>query len=117
MDHESEDAFERLRTARLSVRSSAMSASIASVLPVMSTEPEPHISPAAPAPSERELLRIVIVGHVDHGKSTLVGRILYETGALPDGRSRWCARSRPGAACRSNGPSSWMRCRPSATRA
>ncbi len=31
---------------------------------------------------ERELLRIVIVGHVDHGKSTLVGRILHETGAL-----------------------------------
>lgn len=45
---------------------------------------------AAPAPAagpkERELLRIVIVGHVDHGKSTLVGRILHETGALPDGK-------------------------------
>ena len=26
-----------------------------------------------------EALRIVFVGHVDHGKSTLVGRILYET--------------------------------------
>jgi len=31
-------------------------------------------------------LRIVVVGHVDHGKSTLVGRILNETGALPDGK-------------------------------
>ncbi|HLO77501.1 MAG TPA: adenylyl-sulfate kinase [Magnetospirillum sp.] len=31
-------------------------------------------------------LRIVVVGHVDHGKSTLVGRILHETGALPDGK-------------------------------
>ncbi|WP_332116341.1 adenylyl-sulfate kinase [Azorhizobium caulinodans] len=41
---------------------------------------------ASPTPVERELLRIVIVGHVDHGKSTLVGRILHETGALPDGK-------------------------------
>jgi bifunctional enzyme CysN/CysC len=31
-------------------------------------------------------LQIVIVGHVDHGKSTLVGRFLHDTGALPDGK-------------------------------
>ena len=30
-------------------------------------------------------LNIVFVGHVDHGKSTLIGRLLYETGSLPDG--------------------------------
>jgi bifunctional enzyme CysN/CysC len=33
-----------------------------------------------------QALRIVIVGHVDHGKSTLVGRFLHDTGALPDGK-------------------------------
>jgi bifunctional enzyme CysN/CysC len=33
-------------------------------------------------------LRIVVVGHVDHGKSTLVGRLLHDTGALPDGKVR-----------------------------
>lgn len=31
-------------------------------------------------------LPIVIVGHVDHGKSTLVGRILHDTNSLPEGR-------------------------------
>jgi len=28
-------------------------------------------------------LRFVMVGHVDHGKSTLIGRLLYDTGSLP----------------------------------
>jgi bifunctional enzyme CysN/CysC len=27
-------------------------------------------------------LKIVVAGHVDHGKSTMIGRLLYETGAL-----------------------------------
>ena len=31
-------------------------------------------------------LKIVVVGHVDHGKSTLIGRIFYDTDALPDGK-------------------------------
>ena len=33
-----------------------------------------------------ESLNIVIVGHVDHGKSTLLGRLYADTGSLPDGK-------------------------------
>jgi bifunctional enzyme CysN/CysC len=43
-------------------------------------------NPGAAAPLERPLVRIVIVGHVDHGKSTLIGRLLHETGSLPEGK-------------------------------
>ncbi len=32
---------------------------------------------------EERALPIVIVGHVDHGKSTLIGRLFYDTGCLP----------------------------------
>jgi bifunctional enzyme CysN/CysC len=34
----------------------------------------------------RHQLRLVVVGHVDHGKSTLIGRLFYDTGSLPDGK-------------------------------
>ena len=34
----------------------------------------------------QESLNIVIVGHVDHGKSTLVGRLYADTGSLPEGK-------------------------------
>ncbi len=33
-----------------------------------------------------ENLKFVIVGHVDHGKSTLIGRLLYDTNSLPEGK-------------------------------
>lgn len=46
-------------------------------------------------------LKIVIAGHVDHGKSTLIGRLLVDSGALPEGRlaamQAACARRGLGA--------------------
>lgn len=35
---------------------------------------------------KKEDMNIVIVGHVDHGKSTLMGRLLADTGSLPEGK-------------------------------
>ncbi len=34
--------------------------------------------------AEKPHLNLVFIGHVDHGKSTLVGRTLFETGAIPE---------------------------------
>lgn len=36
--------------------------------------------------NKKEDMNIVIVGHVDHGKSTLMGRLLADTGSLPEGK-------------------------------
>ena len=44
-----------------------------------STISNPQFSAATP-------LKIVFVGHVDHGKSTLIGRILHDTDSLPEGK-------------------------------
>src|SRR3989475_2547492 len=44
----------------------------------------PTLAPSAPRASEH--LNIVIVGHVDHGKSTLLGRLYADTDSLPDGK-------------------------------
>ena len=33
-----------------------------------------------------ESVKLVFVGHVDHGKSTLIGRLLVDTDSLPDGK-------------------------------
>ncbi len=36
----------------------------------------------------KEHLNLIFIGHVDHGKSTTVGRVLYETGAMTDQQLR-----------------------------
>jgi bifunctional enzyme CysN/CysC len=45
----------------------------------------------------REQMNIVIVGHVDHGKSTVIGRLLADTNSLPDGKlervKEYCANN------------------------
>lgn len=34
----------------------------------------------------RRDIRVVVAGHVDHGKSTVIGRLLVDTGSLPQGK-------------------------------
>ncbi|HEY0351900.1 MAG TPA: GTP-binding protein, partial [Gemmatimonadales bacterium] len=55
----------------------------------------PLTSLAASPPTER--LSLVVVGHVDHGKSTIIGRLLADTGSLPEGKleqiRELCART------------------------
>lgn len=36
--------------------------------------------------ADDQKMNIVIVGHVDHGKSTVIGRLLADTGSLPQGK-------------------------------
>ena len=33
---------------------------------------------------EKEHINVAVIGHVDHGKSTLIGRLLYEAGQIPE---------------------------------
>lgn len=44
------------------------------------------LTPASDPAAARDQLRLVIVGHVDHGKSTLIGRLLHETDSLQEGK-------------------------------
>lgn len=37
-------------------------------------------------PTDLERLDVVVVGHVDHGKSTVIGRLMADTGSLPAGK-------------------------------
>ncbi|HEX3276128.1 MAG TPA: GTP-binding protein [Gemmatimonadales bacterium] len=42
--------------------------------------------PRVDAPAGTQRMNIVIVGHVDHGKSTVIGRLLADTHSLPEGK-------------------------------
>jgi bifunctional enzyme CysN/CysC len=67
--------------------------------------PTPPNRQAAPAEAPRAgtgaipgHLFLVVVGHVDHGKSTLIGRLLFDTHSVPDGKTE-----RIRAACKAEG--------------
>ena len=62
------------------------------------TVPNPQSAIRNPQSSDLQRLRVVFVGHVDHGKSTLIGRIFYDTQSLPDGKIEQIQ-----AACREEG--------------
>ena len=77
----------------------------------MSTQPNPNtdtmstLTAQAESPSTtvrayqaNDHLYLVVVGHVDHGKSTLIGRILFDTKSVPDGKAE-----RIEAACKAEG--------------
>ena len=58
-----------------------MAAALKRPAPEFDITPAP-LAPVAPAAQSRSLLRFITCGSVDDGKSTLLGRLLYETGAV-----------------------------------
>ncbi len=66
----------------------------------MNTVSDPLSAPAAAvrASAASDHLYLVVVGHVDHGKSTLIGRLLFDTQSVPDGKAEQIE-----AACRAEG--------------
>ena len=76
------------------------------------------LSDSVTAPSSTAKMNVVIVGHVDHGKSTVVGRLLADTGRAAAGQARRRAQASASApASRSSTRSCWTRCPTSRTRA
>src|SRR6202047_2660276 len=52
----------------------------------MNRTDNPQSAVCNPQSSVSTPLRVVFVGHVDHGKSTLIGRILHDTDSLSEGK-------------------------------
>ena len=52
----------------------------------MSSTIAPQEPLVAASPLAAQRMNIVIVGHVDHGKSTVIGRLLADTHSLPEGK-------------------------------
>ena len=67
-------------------------------MPTLTDTVVSHRPLSSPASSGAPRLRVVFVGHVDHGKSTLIGRIFYDTHSLPEGKVEQIQ-----AACREEG--------------
>ena len=44
------------------------------------------VSTSLPSVEDHRKMHVVVVGHVDHGKSTFVGRLLNDTDSLPNGK-------------------------------
>jgi bifunctional enzyme CysN/CysC len=67
--------------------------------PAPEAQAAPAAQPAAPAkPAPQDHLDLVVVGHVDHGKSTLIGRLLFDTNSVEEGKAE-----RIEAACKAEG--------------
>lgn len=47
---------------------------------------------------DKDILNIVIAGHVDHGKSTLIGRVLFDTGSIAEDKLEAIRSASGGAA-------------------
>jgi bifunctional enzyme CysN/CysC len=62
------------------------------------SDPAAPSAPAAALSSPLDHLNLVVVGHVDHGKSTLIGRLLFDTQSVPEGHAE-----RIQAACQAEG--------------
>ncbi len=60
--------------------------------------PTTQVDGIASSAKPSDHLYLVVVGHVDHGKSTLIGRILFDTHSVPEGKAE-----RIQAACKAEG--------------